>query len=61
VPGRDGAYVRFYRALLYSRLNLSEQAAADFKAIAADPAVPSQDRKRAEDCLARETAPVRKR
>ena len=54
VPGDDGARVRFYRALLFLRLNQINRAAEDLRAIIADPSVSSLQRNRAESVLTRE-------
>ena len=54
VPGEAGARVRFYRALLFLRLNQINHAAEDLRAIISDPTVPTAERNRAESVLTRE-------
>lgn len=50
-PGAAGARVRYYRALLYLRLNQPEKAREDLRLIADDSSVPNNDRQRARNRL----------
>lgn len=52
--GEAGERVRFYRALVYERLERTDEAIADLRQIAADPDVSETDRRRAQSRLATE-------
>ncbi|WP_175414719.1 tetratricopeptide repeat protein [Nibricoccus aquaticus] len=61
VPGDAGSHVRYYRALLYARLNIFDRATDDLNTIVADPSVSANERRAAKSLLARLPKPSAQR